>query len=253
MRRIPGPWIDVETIRFETLDEFFSLSAESDRDFEYSVAWLDGFSGCRGLFMRGNHASRLDPIKFSRPWSVPASCPFLLFPTAMRGFNGVYLAHQRLKKRKARVSYMSYFFPLDILNNWNALYGRAGFFQYQCVVPMAYGRDMMKRFWKIIRMANYFPYLIVLKVFGEVRSPGWLSFPRPGLTLAMDFPNSGLPVMKMMEEMDELVKSCQGALYPAKDARMSPASFRAFFPSAAALVPYRDGRFSSSFWRRVMT
>ena len=93
--------------------------------------------------------------------------------------------------------------------------------------------------------------LSVLKVFGERRSPGWLSFPRPGVTLALDFPLRGARTLQLLDALDETVQAAGGALYPAKDARMSPALFRAGFPRWAELEARRDPAFSSSLWRRL--
>jgi hypothetical protein len=94
-------------------------------------------------------------------------------------------------------------------------------------------------------------FLAVLKVFGEIPSPGMLSFPRPGLTLALDLPMRGRRTLALLDSLDELVLASGGALYPAKDARMSPAMFRAGFPNWKAFEPFIDAKLSSSFWRRV--
>ena len=91
----------------------------------------------------------------------------------------------------------------------------------------------------------------VLKVFGEQRSPGILSFPRPGITLAMDFPHHGAKTLSFLEELDRIVMDAGGAINPAKDARMSRACFAGGFPEWARLEALRDPSFSSSFWRRV--
>ncbi|HKF36901.1 MAG TPA: FAD-binding protein, partial [Ktedonobacteraceae bacterium] len=94
-------------------------------------------------------------------------------------------------------------------------------------------------------------FLTVLKTFGAIQSPGMLSFPRPGLTLALDFAYGGSKTLKLLEELDSIVLQSGGAVYPAKDARMSAASFQAFFPGWKEFAQYVDPHFSSSFWRRV--
>ena len=94
--------------------------------------------------------------------------------------------------------------------------------------------------------------LAVLKRFGEQASGGLLSFPRPGVTLALDFPNRGQKTLALLESLDEVTRQAGGAVYPAKDARMSGASFRQHFPQWPTFANFIDPRFSSSFWRRVM-
>jgi hypothetical protein len=93
--------------------------------------------------------------------------------------------------------------------------------------------------------------LAVLKRFGAMPSPGLLSFPRPGLTLAVDFAMRGRSTLTLLEELDAVVRDAGGAVYPAKDARMSPETFRAYFGGLERFTRLRDPRFSSSFWRRV--
>ena len=91
----------------------------------------------------------------------------------------------------------------------------------------------------------------MLKVFGDLPSPGLLSFPRPGATLALDFPNQGQRTFDLLDRLDAITMAAEGALYPAKDARMSGDTFRRSFPNWQQLEPFIDPRFSSSFWRRV--
>ena len=94
-------------------------------------------------------------------------------------------------------------------------------------------------------------FLAVLKIFGDIPSPGLLSFPRPGVTLALDFANRGARTLALLEELDRIVRGQGGRVYPAKDARMSSESFEAYFPEWREFSRYVDPRFSSSFWRRV--
>ena len=87
--------------------------------------------------------------------------------------------------------------------------------------------------------------------FGDVPSPGLMSFPRPGVTLALDLPNRGERTVRLLRGCDEIVRQSGGAVYPAKDACMTPESFRTFFPQWEAFAEHLDPAFSSSFWRRV--
>ena len=123
--------------------------------------------------------------------------------------------------------------------------------QYQCVIPLRDGKDALEEIMRTCEHEGMQSVLGILKVFGPVKSPGLLSFPRPGITLAMDFPNQGAPTLDLLEKLDRIVLTAGGAVYPAKDARMSPASFKRFFPNWELLESFRDPKFSSSFWRRV--
>ena len=147
--------------------------------------------------------------------------------------------------------YNPFFYPLDGVGNWNRVYGRRGFLQYQCVVPHSGGREAIREILSRIARSGVGSFLAVLKVFGNRQSPGILSFPRPGITLALDFPNQGQKTLGFLNNLDEVVMQASGAVYPAKDARMSAESFQAFFPEWVELEQFRDPAFSSSFWRRV--
>jgi hypothetical protein len=135
------------------------------------------------------------------------------------------------------------------VGEWNRLYGPNGFFQYQCVVPDD-PRTMALLLTRIAESGQT-PSLAVLKRFGNLKSPGLLSFPRPGLTLAVDFVNRGSETMTFLSRLDDLVRDAGGAVYPAKDARMSPADFQRSYPTWDSFAAHVDPRFSSSFWRRV--
>jgi FAD/FMN-containing dehydrogenase len=147
------------------------------------------------------------------------------------------------------VHYRPFYYPLDAVHRWNRLYGKRGLLQWQCVVPT--DSDAIRRILEDISRSGEGSFLAVLKTFGDVRSPGLLSFPRPGVTLALDFPNRGERTFALLDRLDAIVREHAGALYPAKDARMSPETFRAGFPQWERLAALADPRFSSSFWRRV--
>lgn len=252
---ISSPWIAAEFIRFGTLDEFFALNIESDRAFDYTVSWLDSFvTGHdlgRGVFIRGNHApadAAPKKLRARTQFRVPFDAPaFFLNRPFTRLFNLAYY-HARLARTKKAVSFDSFFYPLDAVLEWNRLYGRRGFLQYQCVVPYA---DVLRGILDRIARSGLVSFLAVLKTFGDISSPGMMSFPRPGLTLALDFPNQGEPTLRLLDELDAVVADTGGAVYPAKDARMSPERFEQFFPQWREFAVFTDPAFSSSLWRRV--
>lgn len=259
LKPIANAYIDQEIIRFHNLAEFFRLSKASDEEFEYTVAWIDclakDVSLGRGLFMRGNHATTTANTGTKSPrdgLSVPFAPPLsLVNRLSLRAFNAFYFHKQRGDEAAAQVHYRSFFYPLDAIGDWNRIYGPKGFYQYQCVLPMDQGEAGMREILRKIAATGIGSFLAVLKLFGDRPSPGLMSFPRSGVTLALDFPNSGDKVRGLMEHLDGITSAHGGAIYPAKDARMSAEMFRQAFPRLAEFTKYVDPAFSSSFWRRV--
>ncbi|MGH8032298.1 MAG: FAD-binding oxidoreductase [Luteimonas sp.] len=259
LRRVPGPWLDVESLRFERLDDFFALSPASEASHEYTVAWVDclarGSALGRGHFLRANHASCLGaarPNPPSRRLAMPVTPPLsLVNALTLRPFNWLYYHRQRARSRRTWVHYAPYFYPLDGIADWNRMYGPRGFLQHQCVVPPAAAPDAIAALLREIGHSGMGSFLAVLKQFGDRPSLGMLSFPQPGTTLALDFPNTGPEVFALLDRLDAIVDAAGGAVYPAKDARMSGTHFRRAFPQWDAFQSYIDPRFSSGFWRRV--
>jgi FAD/FMN-containing dehydrogenase len=259
LRRIAGPWMSTENHRFGNLPEFFELSRASDRDYEYTVSWIDcvasGKALGRGLFSRANHAPASPdsrPAAGSRTLGVPFTPPIsLINPLSLRAFNQLYYHRQRKSVVHATTHYQPFFYPLDSIANWNRIYGPRGFLQYQCVVPPEAAESTMAELVSNISAGGAGSFLAVLKQFGDKPSLGMLSFPRPGATLALDFPNGGAPTLALLDRLDAIVDAVGGAVYPAKDARMSGEHFRRYFPQWEAFSRFVDPGISSSFWRRV--
>ena len=253
--RFPGPWFDVETVRFTTLDEFAALSADVDPGFEYTAAWFDCLRVRRGrlpgLFIRANPRP-LPPPQRERAASrlaMPFSPPFSLIGRwSLRAFNAAYSQPWRRSRWRNVQHYEALLFPLDGVQDWNRIYGSRGFYQFQCVVP---GQAALAVLLERVAASGEGSFLAVLKAFGERTSPGLMSFPRLGVTLALDFPNRGARTLALLDDLAEIVAEHDGAIYPAKDARMSAAHFRRFFPRRDEFAQYVDPGFSSSFWRRV--
>lgn len=251
--------IEAETIRFTRLDDFFALADTSDSDFEYTAAWIDclarGDHLGRGLFIRGNHATAdaaRSPHVPKHALSIAMDLPVsVLNHLSVRAFNSIHYRKQLRARSPSLVHYESFFYPLDGIRHWNRLYGPPGFLQYQCVVPRTVNHEAIRDLLKRIADAGVGSFFAVLKVFGDRPSPGLLSFPRPGATLSLDFAFHGKQTLQLLDDLDAIVVAAGGAVYPAKDARMSAASFQRYFPQWETLERFRDPRFSSSFWRRV--
>lgn len=255
LRRIPGPAIETESISFSGIDEFLDLSRSAHNDYEYTVAWIDslnlGDDGARGIFFRGNHVAGHAGIKPPRTKpGLPITPPWSLLPKpAVAAFNSA--TYRWPRRRHGVVHYEPFFYPLDAVPNWNRLFGRPGFFQYQCVVPFDQARAAIGEMMARVAHAREGSFLSVLKVFGSHKPCGLLSFPRPGVTLALDFPNRGVSTRALLDSLDEITLAAGGAVYPAKDARMSAATFAAGFPAWRQFEAYRDPGIQSDFWRRV--
>lgn len=258
LRAIRSPYLNTRTTKFRNLDEFFDISRESDAEFEYSVSWVDctseGSNLGRGLFMAGNFSDQTRP-RSPRKIAIPFPCQapsYLLNSVFIRSFNTLYYNKQRSRVVDGLTHYEPFFYPLDSILNWNRMYGARGFFQYQFVVPFEQDRGIIKEIFTRITRSKRASFLAVLKTFGDIPSPGIMSFPRKGVTLALDFPNDGEPTLRLMDELDKVVMDAGGNIYPAKDARMPAHVFRASHPRLHEFTPHIDPRFSSSLWRRVM-
>jgi FAD/FMN-containing dehydrogenase len=251
---VESAWLDVETIRFENLGSFFALSAESDGTHEYTVAWIDclarGHELGRGIFTRANHARSSGGRPPRPPRRIPLTPPVSpINGLTLRAFNELYY---RMPRRRHSVQhYLAHLYPLDALLDWNRLYGPRGFLQHQCVVPTEAASETIRTMLAVIAEAGAGSILAVLKMFGDMPGRGLLSFPRPGATLALDFPFRGPRTLALLDRLDRLVMDAGGAVYPAKDARMSGEVFRSSFPDWAKLEAMRDPKVMSAFWRRV--
>jgi FAD/FMN-containing dehydrogenase len=256
LRRTSGPWLEAETLPFASLDDFFRLSEDSESSWEHTVSWIDCISGGggRGIFMRGNPThtdGRRKPQ--SRKWTMPFVPPISLVNRwSLRLFNTVYYRLGKWRAGRATVHYEPFFYPLDNLLEWNRMYGPRGFFQYQSVVPRECGKEATHAMLKEIARLGDGSFLAVLKTFGNRQAAGMLSFPRPGVTLALDFPNHGARTHRLFQNLDAIVREAGGALYPAKDARMPCDLFEAGYPRLGEFLPYRDPGIRSALSRRLM-
>jgi FAD/FMN-containing dehydrogenase len=171
---------------------------------------------------------------------------------SLRPFNMAYYHLKKWRAGRAIMHYEPFFYPLDNLLEWNRMYGPKGFFQYQSVVPREVGQDAVQAMLKAIARSGEGSFLAVLKTFGNRQPVGMLSFPQPGVTLALDFPNHGERTQKLFERLDAIVLEAKGRIYPAKDARMPKELFEAGYPRLREFMKYRDPGISSSLSRRLM-
>ncbi|AXI04274.1 FAD-binding oxidoreductase [Aquirhabdus parva] len=263
LRPIETSRINQTSIRFGGLTEFFQLTASHDHTHEYTVAWIDclatGQNAGRGHYIMGNHAKAdiahthtqltLAPHKRMK---IPFDPPFSLINTlSLRAFNTLYYHKQQQKQISRCVSYDPFFYPLDSLKHWNRIYGHAGFQQYQCVIPQRDGQTAIADIMQEIAKSGSGSFLAVLKQCGDIISPGLLSFPMHGVSLALDFPQHDQKNTQLFNRLDRLVHEVGGRLYPAKDAHMSAEHFQQAYPQWQQIEAMRDPRLFSKFWQRV--
>jgi FAD/FMN-containing dehydrogenase len=253
LQRIGSTSLDVVTSPQPHLDGVCDALEAGVAAAEHNVAWVDCTSAAgRGIVTRADWGDD-GVFRAHRPGAkaVPTDRAQLINPLTLKLFNAAYYAAGAARAGRARAHYASVFYPLDSIRDWNRLYGRRGFFQYQCVIPAAAGRAPLRAMLARIAASGEGSFLAVLKWFGDLLSPGLLSFPRAGWTLALDFRNAGEATAKLLADLDAIVGQAGGRLYPAKDARMPAALFRAGYPALDAFEGQRDPAITSDFWQRI--
>ncbi|MFH0516760.1 FAD-binding protein [Streptomyces sp. M41] len=237
--------MSVDTERARDLDDLMARLVAADDHYRYSVAWIDllarGAATGRAVLTRGDHAplealrhgtrARRDPLAF-RPARLPAAPAFLpeglLSRRTVGWFNELWYRRAPRARTGELQTLSTFFHPLDGVPHWNRIYGRGGFVQYQFVV--GYGHEeALRRIVRRICEHRCPSFLAVLKRFGDA-DPGWLSFPVPGWTLALDIPASLPGLAALLDELDEQVAAAGGRVYLAKDSRLRPELLTAMYP-----------------------
>jgi decaprenylphospho-beta-D-ribofuranose 2-oxidase len=267
LQRVETAHVLVDFLKVAHLEEAIDAMEESDHLYEFSVAWIDclarGKALGRSVLMRANPARRSDLPKSSgdplsprrrSERSVPFNFPAgLLNRFTVGAFNTLFYGlHRTTSGRLADVD--SFFYPLDSIRDWNRMYGRRGFVQYQLAFPRETSRAGLLEVLERVSASGRGSFLGVLKRFGNATA-GHLSFPFPGYTLALDLPVSN-GLIPFLAGLDAVVLSHGGRLYLAKDAVMSPDSFAAMYPRLDEFRQIRarldpKNRLSSSLARRV--
>lgn len=249
----------IETLgkRFGDLDEFFALSEELDSIHEFCVAWIDcvakGKASGRGVYMAGDFADEGPlTVATARKLTIPLTPPIsLINRLTLRGFNEVYWRKAPKSQHQTTIGYDPFFYPLDAILKWNRIYGPSGFQQYQALIPATEAKAGIRALLAAIAKSGTGSFLAVIKRCGDVRSPGVLSFPQAGTTLALDFPQNGRLIADLFPRLDAIVREACGRIYPAKDAHMCGEDFRRSYPDWKLIEAIRDPALMSRFWKRV--
>ena len=204
--------------------------------------------------MQGDHTETPGPLtrskepKLTFPFELPA---LALNRFSMAAFNSLYFHKQLGQQKIGPVDYESFFYPLDAVQHWNRMYGKQGLLQFQNVLPHEGGREGMLEILRAITQSGLASFLAVIKFFGDVPSVGKMSFPVPGVMLALDFPIRRQVSFELVDRLARITLEHGGRMYSAKDARMTPAQFQAFYPQWRDFARYVDPGFDSAFWQRV--
>lgn len=257
LMRVPSHFVRETNTPFGSLNEFMALAEEAESKHEYSVAWIDSLARGkrfgRGILIAGDHVESQQTASYDDPrLSIPFTPPLpLVSGLPLKAFNFTYY-HAKARKgisRKAQPS--GFFFPLDAIDGWNRLYGPKGLYQHQSVIPLKDAEVVLRDLIATSQRMGQGSFLTVLKRFGGIVSPGLMSFPQPGYTLTLDFPNRGEKTTALLGELDRITISAGGRVNPYKDARMSAATYQSGFPDWEKLEDVRDTAIMSDFWRRV--
>lgn len=230
LKNIQTAYIRQESIKAENLDEIFRLFEESE-SWTYNVAWIDclqkGKNIGRSILMRGEHAFvhelpkkySKNPLRLKKKFSptVPFYFPgFVLNSLTVKIFNWLYYKKQSKKEVKNFTDYETFFYPLDFVNDWNKIYGKSGFIQYQMMIPKETGKEGMRKILDTIAKSGNGSFLAVLKLYGKENPQAYNSFPFEGYSLALDFKvNSKLK--KLVDQLDDIVQEYKGRIYLTKD------------------------------------
>jgi len=236
LKKIETAYIRNEAIQAKNLDEIFDLF-ESSESWTYNVAWLDclqkGGSLGKSIMLRGEHATfnelpeklKKNPLQVKKKLNlnIPFFFPnFALNTLSIKIFNWLYFNKQGKKHLKNYVDYETFFYPLDAVHNWNRIYGKKGFIQYQFVIPKEHGKEGMRKILEKIASSGNGSFLVVLKLFGESNPQAYNSFPMKGYTLALDFKVND-KLEQLINQLDEVVMQYGGRIYRTKDSMSNPA------------------------------
>jgi FAD/FMN-containing dehydrogenase len=259
LKKINSKYIDQITIKTKNLRETFDAFEEYSGS-PYSVAWIDclakGDEIGKCLLMVGDFKDDGD-LSYTRKGglSIPFNFPsFALNNYTVRAFNWLYYGKVGKRVSRQKVEIDTFFYPLDAIGNWNRIYGKGGFTQYQCILPKEISYDGLKEILRTISDSGKGSFLAVVKLYGK-ENANYLSFPIEGYSLALDFKiEKGL--FELLEELDKIVLKYKGRIYLTKDVSVSRETFEQGYPDIEKFRAYRkennmNNKFESLQSKRV--
>ncbi len=259
MRPVHTNAVLLREARIRDLDDFFAAFERVRKSATFSVGWIDALARGRRLGRGILEIAELAPygVEASVPkrLRVPTDFPrFALNAWVVRAFNHFYYRRIPAVGRERLLAFDRFFYPLDAIQEWNRIYGKRGFYQFQCVLPDATSAEGIPRLLTETSCARAGSFLAVLKTLGG-EGRGHLSFPMRGYTLALDFP-ARPGIKELLKRLERITMEHGGRIYLAKDACLSPEAFRAMYPKLDAFRAVLDaidpgGRFNSDLARRI--
>ena len=264
LRPISSCLIEQQTLVAQNIGHAIEIFEQS-KDTTYSVAWIDclkrGAETGRSIVMLGEHAGepetsqqsrhtlqlRIKKPKFKIPFNLPS---FTLNHISVRTFNAIYYWHAKRRPKRQVIDWNTFFYPLDAISGWNKLYGRQGFAQYQCVIPLNCAEIGLRELLDTVSGTKSGAFLAVLKRFGKQESR--FSFPMEGYTLALDFPVNP-KTLSLMDKLDAITMKYNGRTYLAKDSRMSRDLFQLTEPRAQDYKMYRESAFAANTFKSAQS
>lgn len=267
LRKVSTTYFKQHAFAAKNLDMMLQAIDDADSKYAYSVAWIDPLakesSLGRGVLTTGNHAEagdlpskfRANPLKLGKKPKI--TVPFFLPGFALNTFTVSMLdiALYWLQKSAPAIShYENFFYPLDMINEWNRGYGKRGFIQYQFVIPLMNGKENIRKILTEISKSGCVPFLNVLKKFGKEQG-GLLSFPFEGYTFAIDFPITS-PLKPFTQKLDRMILDMGGRIYLGKDAYLDEVTFKAMYPQHTKWLAIKkqydpENIFTSDLGRRI--
>ncbi len=263
---INSSFIKVKTQRFKDIDSLMDEMINVDQKYKYSVAWIDTLSKYgRGVLTCGDHAE-VDDLNnnliknrlFYNSESIATAPSFLpkglLNKFTVSAFNEIWYRNSKENNRLDIQEIPKFFYPLDGIQNWNNIYGKSGFIQYQYVIPEKESQFISQSI-ETLREINACSFLTVLKRFGT-NNPGPLSFPKSGWTLAIDVPANTPKLYKILDKLDEEVASKNGRIYLAKDVRQNSRIFKTTYTrfnewKSIKKILDPNNKFTSDLYKRL--
>ena len=256
LKSINSQFIDQTTIKTRNLKETFD-AFEKHKDVPYSVAWIDCLAKDdklgRCLLTTGEFRNdgKLDYKNISKP-SIPFNFPSIVLNNwNVRTFNWLYYGKVKEKHSKQKVTFDTFFYPLDAIGHWNRIYGKKGFVQYQFILPKASSFEGLQEALNVISKSGKGSFLAVLKLYGKAND-NWLSFPMEGYSLALDF-KMGKGVLELLDKLDEIVVKYRGRVYLTKDARISKESFEQGYPQVNLFRKFRNDNHMSEVFQSLQS
>ncbi len=258
LKPVESSWIKQKTLIAKNIKEAIEIF-ENNLDQTYAAAWIDcsskGNNLGRSLIMVGNHA-KIDELnkqlrdkpfftKTKKPISIPIYFPsFFLNKSTIKIFNYFYYLRGKISKKYTLVDWDKFFYPLDNVLDWNKIYGKKGFIQFQCVIPLPNATNGLSKLLETISQHNSLSFLAVLKRFGKQNS--YFSFPMEGYSIALDFPLNKNN-LELLNELDRITLENEGRFYIAKDSRMKASTFLKSDKRIYAFKAFRSQNMKSKF------